>query len=74
MQTIKIVPFPGVPGPAGPQGPRGYQGDTGLVGPQGDPGIDVQISNLQNGDVLQYDSTIGAWVNVPLVTILNGGI
>lgn len=74
MAVIKIVPMPGIPGPRGEQGPRGYQGDTGLTGPQGDPGINVQITNPQEGDVLQYDATLGAWVNVPLITILNGVI
>ena len=71
MPTIKIVPFPGVKGPQGNQGPRGYQGDQGI---QGNPGIETQITNPQQGDVLQYDATLGAWVNVPLITILNGGI
>lgn len=61
MPTIKIVPFPGALGPTGPQGPRGYQGETGLTG---NPGINLEIDDLQDGDVLQYNAQLNAWVNV----------
>lgn len=76
MPTIKIVPFPGVPGPQGPRGLQGIPGEqglTGLIGPAGDPGITTQITDLQDGDVLQYNASLGAWVNVSMVSILSGG-
>jgi hypothetical protein len=48
MTVIKVVPFPGVPGPQGPQG---------------DPGIEVEITDPQDGDILKYNAATGTWYN-----------
>jgi hypothetical protein len=49
----------------GPQGPAGTAG-AGL----GDL-TSVNLSSVQNGDVLQYNGT--KWVNVPQTQIVDGG-
>jgi hypothetical protein len=60
----------GATGIQGPAGPQGVQGEQGIPGPKGDPGVayveelnDVDLNNLQNGQVLKYNSTTQNWEN-----------
>jgi len=52
---------------------------SGSIGPKGDPGnltvagTPVVISNLQSGDVLQYNSILNYWTNIPQSSITDGG-
>lgn len=52
---------------------------TGSIGPKGDPGnlsvsgTPVVISNLQSGDVLQYNAILNYWSNIPQSSITDGG-
>lgn len=49
----------------GPRGPKGQDGGTAIGG------FPVNVSNLQAGDHLEFNST--EWVNVNKTTITDGG-
>lgn len=57
----------GPPGPPGPAGPPGPQGIPGPVGPQGPSALsacsDVQLTSLQDSQLLRYSSSLTKWVN-----------
>jgi hypothetical protein len=68
----------GLIGPTGPQGIQGIQGIQGPLGPTGQTGptgpigannlsqlLDVNVGTIDEGDLLQYDTTLNKWVSVP---------
>lgn len=52
---------------------------SGALGPKGDTGGTsiggalISVTSLQNGDLLQYDSSTNTWKNVPQSSITDGG-
>ena len=89
--TESQVIVAGVLGPPGPPGPQGIQGETGVAGPQGiqgpqgvqgPPGVtnlyaleDIGVTDLQDGQVLVYNSNIQKWVSTSILNaqILDAG-
>ena len=60
----------GPAGPEGPEGPQGDKGDDGATGPRGTKGkvdkvselVDVDLSDLQDGGVLEWNGQSKKWV------------
>lgn len=55
-------------GPTGPTGPTGGVGATGPAGPSAaiSSASDVQITSIQDGDILRWSSGSSKFVNTPL--------
>lgn len=52
---------------------------SGNIGPKGDSGEATlggkiaNITNLQNGDLLQFNALTDTWINVPQTSVTDGG-
>lgn len=52
---------------------------SGNIGPKGDPGETTignkiaNITNLQNGDLIQFDTATDTWINVRQTSVTDGG-
>lgn len=62
-EVINLAIGSGPPGPQGPMGPAGVSTLAGCT--------DVQVSNVQAGDLLRYDN--GKWRNRPEQDVLDAG-
>jgi hypothetical protein len=58
-------------GPTGPTGPQGDKGDKGDEGPNDIGGFPILITNIQEKDILQFNSE--AWRNKPQESLTDGG-
>lgn len=64
----------GIQGLKGDKGDQGDQGDQGIQGPPGSlDGFPLNVSNIQNGDILTFSSPAGAWVNRGRIELTDGG-
>lgn len=69
--VIVSVPSTNTITTAGP----GPVGATGAAGPKGDPGIELDLSQLTNGALLVYQENIATWIATRTLEdqIMNGG-
>jgi hypothetical protein len=68
---LSLTVITGDKGATGPTGPQGEKGDKGDEGPNDIGGFPILITNIQEKDILQFNSE--AWRNKPQEVLTDGG-